>query len=191
MQYAAQRGCRELIDNPSKMAADSRRTVWMNFVGGDVPTLDCAFLYPTERAKVKDSLMLWDERKELDYHHQMQLLPFFMTEEQLILVVTDYVGGEPAPKHPIMVRLESQVENLNEFVAEPNLYQEETEKVNLVRNNNIQSLIPFDHADLLKWPQHLSPTTISTRPTRARSPRRPLMPRPIRLPVTPMLRSRP
>lgn len=35
------------------------------------------------------------------------------------------------------------------------------------------------------------PTTISTRPTRARSPRRPLMPRPIRLPVTPMLRSRP
>ncbi len=162
MQYAAQRGCRELIDSPSKMAADSRRTVWMNFVGGDVPTLDCAFLYPTERAKVKDSLMLWDERKELDYHHQMQLLPFFMTEEQLILVVTDYVGGEPAPKHPIMVRLESQVENLNEFVAEPNLYQEETEKVNLVRNNSIQSLIPFDHADLLKWPQHLSPTTIST-----------------------------
>ena len=35
------------------------------------------------------------------------------------------------------------------------------------------------------------PTTISTRPTRARSLRRPLMPRPIRLPVTPMLRSRP
>ena len=162
MQYAAQRGSRELIDSPSKMAADSGRTVWMNFVGGDVPTLDCAFLYPTERAKVKDSLMLWDERKELDFHHQMQLLPFFMTEEQLILVVTDYVGGESAPKHPIMVRLESQVENLNDFITEPNLYQEETEKVKLVRNNNIQSLIPFDHADLLKWPQHLSPTTIST-----------------------------
>lgn len=160
MQYAAQRGSRELIDSPSKMAADSGRTVWMNFVGGDVPTLDCAFLYPTERDKV--SLMLWDERKELDFHHQMQLLPFFMTEEQLILVVTDYVGGEPVPKHPIMVRLESQVENLNDFITEPNLYQEETEKVKLVRNNNIQSLIPFDHADLLKWLQHLSPTTIST-----------------------------
>ena len=106
--------------------------------------------------------MLWDERKELDFHHQMQLLPFFMTEEQLILVVTDYVGGEPVPKYPIMVRLESLVENLNDFITEPNLYQEETEKVKLVRNNNIQSLIPFDHADLLKWPQHLSPTTIST-----------------------------
>ena len=162
MQYATQRGSRELIDSPSKMAAYSKRTVWMNFVGGDVPTLDCAFLYPTERAKVKDSLTLWDERKELDYHHQMQLLPFFMTEEQMILVVTDYVGGEPAPKHPIMVRLESQVENLNDFILEPNLYHEETEKVNLVRNNNILSLIPFEHADLLKWPEHLSPTTIST-----------------------------
>ena len=162
MQYATQRGSRELIDSPSKMAADSKRTVWMNFVGGNVPTLDCAFLYPTERAKVKDSLTLWDERKELDYHHQMQLLPFFMTEEQMILVVTDYVGGEPAPKHPIMVRLESQVENLNNFIIEPNLYHEKTEKVNLVRNNNILPLIPFDHADLLKWPEHLSPTTIST-----------------------------
>ena len=151
MQYATQRGSRELIDSPSKMAADSKRTVWMNFVGGDVPMLDCAFLYPTERAKVKDSLTLWDERKELDYHHQMQLLPFFMTEKQMILVVTDYVGGEPAPKHPIMVRLESQVENLNDFILEPNLYHEETEKVNLVRNNNILSLIPFEHADLLKW----------------------------------------
>ena len=162
MQYATQRGSRELIDSPSKMAAVSKRTVWMNFVGGDVPTLDCAFLYPTERAKIKDSLTLWDERKELDYHYQMQLLPFFMTEEQMILVVTDYVGGEPAPKHPIMVRLESQVENLSDFIVEPNLYHEEAEKVKLVRNNNIQSLISFEHADLLKWPEHFSPTTIST-----------------------------
>ena len=162
MQYATQRGSRELIDSPTKMAADSKRTVWMNFVGGDVPTLDCSFLYPTERAKVKDTLTLWDERKEMDYHHLMQLLPFFLTEEQMILVVTDYVGGEPAPKHPIMVRLESQVENLNDFIIEPNLFHEETEKVKLVRNNNIQSLIPFDHSDLLKWPEHLSPTTIST-----------------------------
>ena len=162
MQYATQKGSRELIDCPAKMAAEGKRTVWMNFVGGEVPSLDCAFLYPTERAKVSGSLTLWDEAKELDYHHQMQLLPFFLTEEQMILVVTDYVGGEPAPKHPLMVRLESQVENLSDFISEPNLYNEETEKVNLVRNNNIQSLISFGHADLLEWPAYLSPTAIST-----------------------------
>lgn len=162
MQYATQKGSRELIDSPSKMAAGCQRTVWMNFVGGEVSSLDCAFLYPTEKAKVKDSLTLWDERKELDYHHQMQLLPFFMTEKQLILVVTDDVDGEPAPKHPILVRLESQVENLNDFIKEPNLYHEDTEKVELVRNNNIEPLITFDHADLLQWPEHFSPTAIST-----------------------------
>ena len=162
MQYVPQRGCRTLIESPSKMAANSRRTVWMNFVGGDVPSLDCSFLYPTEKANVKDTLMMWDERKELDYHQQMKMLPFFMTEEQMILVVTDYIDGDSSPKHPIMVRLESQIENLSDFIIEPNLLGEETESVKLVRNNNIQSLISFDHADLLKWPDHLSPTSIST-----------------------------
>ena len=162
MQYVPQRGCRTLIESPSKMAAHSRRTVWMNFVGDDVPSLDCSFLYPTEKANVKDTLMMWDERKELDYHQQMKMLPFFMTEEQMILVVTDYIDGDSSPKHPFMVRLESQIENLSDFIIEPNLLGEETESVKLVRNNNIQSLISFDHADLLKWPDHLSPTTIST-----------------------------
>ena len=32
----------------------------------------------------------------------------------------------------------------------------------MVRNTNIQSLVTFDHADLLKWPEHLSLTGIST-----------------------------
>ena len=162
MQYAPQRGSRYLIDNPSKMVAHSRRTVWMNFVGGNVASLDCSFLYPTEKTKVQDTLRMWDERKELDYHQQMELLPFFMTDEQLILVVTDYIDGVPSPKHPFMVRLESQIENLSDFIIEPHLLGEETESVELVRNNNIQSLISFDHADLLKWPNLLSPTSIST-----------------------------
>jgi len=164
MQYASQKGCRELIDSPAKMAARSKRTIWMNFTGDNGRHLDCSFLYPTERKKVKDSLTLWDERKETDYHQKMEMIPLQMTDEQLILVVTDYVGGELAQKHPFMVRLESLIdkENLKEFVRTPNLLDEEMENVQLVRNENTQSQIAFDHADLLKWPNHLSPTSLST-----------------------------
>lgn len=162
MQYASQRDSRELIDSPAKMAAQSERTVWMNFIGGEVDRLDCSFLYPTEKEKIKEHITLWDESKEMGYHQMMQLLPFQMTEKQMIIVVTDYTNGEPSPKHPAMVRLESQVENLNDIIIRPNLLDEKTERVNIVSNNNNKSLIRFDHADLLRWPDHLSPTTMST-----------------------------
>lgn len=164
MQYAPQKGSRELIDSPAKIAARSKRTIWMNFTGDNSRQLDCAFLYPSERNKIEKKLTLWDERKETDYHQIMELKPFLMTDEQLILVVTDYVGGELAQKHPFMVRLESLIDkdNLKEFIKTPNLLEEETEKVGLVRNENVLSQIKFDHADLLKWPNHLSPTSLST-----------------------------
>lgn len=162
MQYTSQRDSRELIDSPAKMAAQSKRTVWMNFNGGEVRHLDCSFLYPTEKEKIKDHITLWDERREVSYHQMMHLLPFLMTKSQLILVVTDYKDGEPSPKHPALVRLESQVENLDKITIRPNLLNEVCENVSIVTNNNTSPLISFDHADLLKWPNHLSPTTIST-----------------------------
>jgi len=164
MQYASQKGSRELIDSPAKIAARSKRTIWMNFTGDNSHQLDCAFLSPSERNKIEKKLTLWDERKETDYHQMMEMKPFMMTDQQLILVVTDYVGGELAQKHPFMVRLESLIDkdNLKEFIKTPNLLEEETENVGLVRNGNVLSQIIFDHADQLKWPNHLSPTSLST-----------------------------
>lgn len=162
IKYNAQRNSRELIDAPAKMASYSKQTIWMNFAGGEPRSLDCSFLYPTELERIKDSITLWDENKEIGYHQTMQKLPFLMTEDQMILVITDYTGGEPTPKHPIMVRLESQVENLKDFIIKPNLLDEKTEKVEIVNNTNTDPLIKFDHADMLRWPDHISPTTIST-----------------------------
>ena len=162
MQYTSQRGSRELIDSPEKIAARSQCTVWMNFADTEGHKLDCSFLYPTEKEAVKGSLTMWDERKETDYYQLMGLLPFLMTDEKLILVTTEYTGGELTPKHPLMVRLKSQVKNLKDFIETPDLLEEQAEDVTVVRNNNIEKLISFDHADKIKWPDHLSPTTIST-----------------------------
>ena len=162
IQYAPQKGSMELIDSPAKMASHSKRTVWMNFSGGDSKHLDCSFLYPSEREKMKQHITMWNESEENYYNELMQLMPFLLTDDQLILVVTDYQDGEVSPKHPILVRLESQIENLSDFIIHPNLNEEHSDSVKLVRNNNTLSLIPFDHADLLKWPGYLSPTSLRT-----------------------------
>ncbi len=162
MQYAAQRGSRNLIDSPAKMAAHSKRTIWMNFMGDNRQLLDGGFLYPSERKLIENRVKLWDERKETDYHQRMELKPLQMTDEQLILVVTDYVNGEPAQKHPFMVRMETQITNLKDFVVTPTLLDEEMEDVEIVDNANLGAKINFDHADLLKWPKHLSPTSLDT-----------------------------
>ena len=161
MQYVAQKGCREVIDSPAKMAAPSRCTAWMNFVGDEGGTMDCSFLYPSERETLKK--LLWDDGKESAYHRRMEMLPLLMTSEQLILVVTDYVGGELAQKHPLLVRLESQVENLKDFIVTPSLFEDmKTEMVEVVDNRNEENKIKIKDAASLEWPDHMSPTTLET-----------------------------
>ena len=162
MQYVAQRGSRMLIDDPAKMAAHSKRTIWMNFNGNKGHHFDCSFLYPSERESMKNQLLLWDELKEANYHKQMELMPLLMTDEQLILVTTDYQEGVVATKHPFMVQLETQVENLEDFIISPNLYDEKCQDVKPVDNKNLHAQIRYNNDNLLKWPDHLSPTTIST-----------------------------
>lgn len=162
LQYYPQKGSRQLIDSPAKMAARSRRTVWMNFSGEQAPHLDGSFLYHSEKERIKDSITLWEEQEETSYHQMMGLLPFVMTDEQLILVVTDYTAGEPTPKHPVLVRLESQLENLRDFMESPTLLDEKMTDVGIVSNTNTTPLISFQHPELIRWPNHLSPTIIST-----------------------------
>lgn len=162
MQYTAQVGSRTLIDHPAKMATRSKRTIWMNFAAGEGRQLDCSFLYPTERKAVKDTLTLWDEASETTYNERMQLMPFVMTDEQLILVTTKLTGGEVTPVHPALVRMKKQIKNWEAFVVTPDLMDEEMEPVTPAVVPLEGSVLTFDHADRLKWPNHLAPTILDT-----------------------------
>lgn len=162
MQYTAQMGSRMLIDSPAKMAARSGRTVWMNFAGSEARQLDCSFLYPTERKAMKETLSIWDEKKETVYNEQMQLMPFIMTGKQLILVTSTLTGGELTPMHPALVRIKEQVKNWEAFVKTPNLLDEEMESVTPIDNSLEGNMLTFNHAENIQWPDHLSPTKLST-----------------------------
>lgn len=160
----AERGCRFVVDSPSKMAAVAKRAVWLGVEGDDDHTRECAFLYPSEKRKLTEQrcIIPWDETNESHYHEHMLMTPLRMTEEQLILVVCKTRGGEATLKHPLIVRLEQQVENIEKFILAPKIDVSDMTDVEIVENGGIAAELKFEYANKLKWPDHMSPTSIAT-----------------------------
>lgn len=160
----AERGCRTVVDSPAKIASVVNKTVWMGVDGDASQGQECAFLYPSEKAElVKQKYMHpWAEDAENNYHEQVMMTPLRMTSGQLILVVRERMGGEQTLKHPLIVRLEQQIENIEDFVVRPSIGVEDRYKVETVKNGSVAVELQFDNSDKIQWPDHLSPTSIGT-----------------------------
>lgn len=160
VQYQPQKGCRTLINSPAKMAAVANKTIWMNVDGDESNKLDCNFLFPSERIELASEMTFWNENLENQYHNSMLLQPFSHTKDQLILTMCDYREGTLTQKHPIMVRLENQITNIDKFIFRPNLNSEERVEVENTQNEILISELNFEHTSPIKWPQAMSPTLI-------------------------------
>lgn len=160
----AERGCRIVVDSPAKIASVAGKTIWIGVDGDASQTQECAFLYPSEKKKLKDMKYMhpWAEEDQNEYHEQIMITPLRMTAEQLILVVRERMGGENTLKHPLIVRLEQQIDNIKDFVRFPRIEGEGRHQVEMVENGGVSAELQFDHADKIKWPDHLSPTSIGT-----------------------------
>ena len=157
-------GCRIVVDSPSKIASVSGKTVWVGVDGDASNSQACAFLYPSERNKLLESHYMKPRTEEAEnaYHERMVQMPLVMTEHQLILVVRERIGGEPALKHPLIVRLEQQIENIEDIIITPKIGAEDKHECEMVENGGISAEMKIEHADKIKWPDHLSPTRIGT-----------------------------
>ena len=162
--FVAERGCRIVVDHPAKIASVSEKTVWIGVDGEVNPVRECAFLFPTEREKLTEQgyILAWNEGLEADYYERMMLTPMRMTRGQLILVVRERVGEELTMKHPLIVRLEQQVENIQDFVHYPCIGTENKHKVDLVERDMLDAELHFNNAEKIQWTNCLSPTTIDT-----------------------------
>lgn len=160
----AERGCRIVVDSPAKIAAKAQKTIWMGVEGDDSQAQECAFLYPSEKTKLEELqyIRLWEEVNENRYYERMRLTPLRMTQKQLILVVCTSRGGEATLKHPLIVRLEQQVENIEKFIQTPHLDMKYMTDVKPVSNGNVDAELKFNYVDKLMWPDHLTPTSIGT-----------------------------
>lgn len=160
----AERGCRVVVDSPAKIASVAEKTVWVGVDGDASQPLECAFLYPSERKRLVEikEMHPWSEDAQNAYNERMLMTPLRMTSGQLILVVRERIGGENTLKHPLIVRLEQQIENFDDIVVYPQIGAEERHKDEFVDNGAVSPELQFDHADKMKWPDHLSPTSIGT-----------------------------
>ena len=157
-------GCRIVVDSPSKIASVSGKTVWVGVDGDASISQDCAFLYPSERARLLESRYMKPRSEEAEnaYYERLMHTPLVMTENQLILVIRERIGGDPALKHPLIVRLEQQIENFDDIVVCPKIGAENMHKYKEVENGGISAELKIEHANKIKWPDHLSPTRIGT-----------------------------
>lgn len=160
----AERGCRTVVDSPAKIASVANKTVWMGVDGDASQGQECAFLYPSEKTKLVEQMYMhpWAEESENNYHEQVMMTPLRMTNGQLILVVRERMDGEQTLKHPLIVRLEQQVENIEDFVVRPSIGVDDRHEVETVENGGVAAELHFEHADKIQWPDHLSPTSIGT-----------------------------
>lgn len=160
----AEKGCRTVVGSPAKLISTSHKTIWMGVEGDQGQHLECSFLYPSEKEALTENKYItgWAQDMERKYHESMLLTPFRMTDGQLILVICDRRGGEATQKHPLVVRLEQQISNLDVVTVYPQIPNEELSIISKITNTKADCEIEFEHADLLQWPDHLSPTSIDT-----------------------------
>ena len=160
----AERGCRAVIDSPAKMASVAHNSVWIGVDGDASSGQECSFLYPSEKAKLKELnyLQMWDEDAENKYHERQMMTPLRMTDGRLILIVRERMDGEPTLKHPLIIRMEQQITNIDCFVCRPSIGVEDRAEVNPIDFGGLAPEMEFNYADKIQWPDHISPTTIDT-----------------------------
>ena len=160
----AERGCRSVIDSPSKLISVADNVIWMGVEGDNRYSMECSFLLPTEKAALekRDGCSLWSEDCQNAYHKILSERAFAATARNLVLTYCERRGGEVTAKHPFMVLLEKKVKNLKEFISTPSIEPDRMVEIEPTNNISVDYEQPFDHADLIRWPDHLSPTKVGT-----------------------------
>lgn len=160
----AEAGSRDTVDSPAKVISVAQRTIWLGVEGDSPSPLECSFLYPTEKEALAGERLInpWKKENENRYNQANLYNPLLRTSGQLILVICERRSGALTEKHPMIVRLEQQVKNLDAVIRYPKLKAKELREVMEVDNGGVAAEISFAGAEHIRWPDHMSPTSIGT-----------------------------
>jgi hypothetical protein len=177
-QYAAQAGCKNIINSYADFCDAADKTIWCDFYqSGDSGKLTYSFLSPIEKEAFQKSFALWDSLKERNYLRKLLLTPFAKTKKKLVLVTIDKIGSAPAPKSPVYIQLEKYFADkkddkdftknkLYPFVKQKKLDEALFEKVFKVDNRmeSDQEFVEIKNVDYIKknWPEYQSPTSLES-----------------------------
>lgn len=175
-QYAAQAGCKNVINSYSDICDDVEDVIWCDFYQcGNAGKLTYSFLSPAEEKTFGESLELWESDKERSYIRNLLLTPFAKTRNKLVLVTIDKIGSADAPKSPAFIQLEKYFQDesdpknksknqLYKFVKQMELDGDLYKKVSKVDNrmDSNQEFVEIEDTDYIKdnWPDHQSYSTL-------------------------------
>lgn len=164
VQYRAQAGSRFTVSSPGQVVAKADKVLWAGLHDFEpmLPATD--FLTPTEYEVLKGHIRLWERDDARKAQQQTLLLPLLFCQRQLTLVSVDKVGGEKVNKHPILVRIEQQVENYDKLAQTPEIDKDSYVEVEPLANNaysgSDEYYAEITRTDLIKWKNTESPTSI-------------------------------
>lgn len=156
-QYIPQAGSRFIVSGPGRIAGISQRTIWMGFYNDAELRSSVSFLSPSEvRAlRLEDFI-----REETALQQELPLAAFTHTSGQIRFVTVDRRHGSPVEKHPMMIRFEKQIANLDRFIESPAFDEALKEHVQGVDNATHATSYELQKADLIQWPDHISHTSM-------------------------------
>ena len=160
----AQQGCSTTVESPNRLISVADRTVWMHVDGEAAAPMQLDFLYPSEKAELieKNLIDLWDEAAQNKWQQDNLMAPLLHTRGQLIIVTCKHRGGEPAQKHPLIVRLLQQIENYDDIVCRPTIEAEYLEEVTPIRKKQYDGEMQINPVPEEKFPDHHSPTSMES-----------------------------
>ncbi|MCR5762705.1 MAG: PD-(D/E)XK nuclease family protein [Treponema sp.] len=177
-QYAAQAGCKNIINSYADFCNATDNTIWCDFYqSGDSGKLTYSFLSPIEKESFQESFEFWDTLKERDYLRKLLLTPFAKTKKKLVLVTIDKIGSAPAPKSPIYIQLEkyfADTEKPNDFsknllapfVKQKKLDESLYKEIKKIDNRmeSVQEFVEIKNTDFIKdnWPEYQSSTSLES-----------------------------
>lgn len=104
--YPAQVGSKCLINQPSNMIGNVKKTIWCDFYGDITTTQSTDFLSNHEFEELKkQGISLWNKQHENDLMHLMMKRPIYNTTEELTIVTCDQQGATKLPQHPLYLQL--------------------------------------------------------------------------------------
>lgn len=175
-QYAAQAGCKNIINSYANFCDAADKTIWCDFYqSGDSGKLTYSFLSPIEKEAFKDPLSLWENLKERDYLRQLLLTPFIKTKKKLVLVTIDKIDSAAVPKTPVYIQLakyfadkeepnDFSKNQLKPFVKEKALDASLNKIITKIDNRmeSDQEFVEIKNTDFIKdnWPEYESSTSL-------------------------------
>lgn len=162
IQYHAKVGSRQVINFSGDIASPVENIIWLGVEGMESSSSECDFLFPGEREMIsKDSEFIqpWKESKVKEI---LEALPFFMTEESILLSYAEKNANESLTLNPLFIRLQSAVKNLKDFVTEVEIWEYKTEEVEGINNSISKPEFSIKGDSEISWPAVMSASSIES-----------------------------